>query len=111
MATVVAVGARAALAQNVTIQLPSFHAFGVDTTVLAPDSGPSPLARERQARYGRITAGGLTPQRAIGIERRDAMAAATAKVHDPQEADRQLLDAARARRAGASGGVGASTGG
>jgi hypothetical protein len=83
---------------NVTLQLPNFTVFGVNTTVLAPDSGPSPLARQRQARYSRAMYGPLNPQRAIGAQRGAAMAAATAQIHDARADDEAILRAARARR-------------
>ena len=94
-----------ALAQsgaNVSVQLPNFSTFGVNTSVLVPDSGPSPLARERQAFYSRFTPGGLNASRSVGIQRRDAMVAATVQIHDPQAADAELLRAAKARRANLS---------
>lgn len=87
---------------NVTLQLPSFHTFGVNTSVLVPDSGPSPLARERQAYYSRFTPGGLNASRSAGIQRRDALVAATAQIHDPQAAEAELLRATKARRANLS---------
>ena len=71
-AAVAVLGASPVLAQsgisgaNVTIQLPNFTVFGVNTTVLVPDSGPSPLARHRQTRYSRAMYGRFHPQRAIG---------------------------------------------
>jgi hypothetical protein len=90
--------ARAQSGANVAIQLPNFSVFGVNTSVLVPDSGPSPLAAQRQARYSRSMRRGLNPQQAFGAQRGAAAAAATAKIHDPQAADEALLRAARARR-------------
>jgi hypothetical protein len=90
-----------ALAQsgaNVTLQLPNFSIFGVQTTVVVPDSGPAPLARDRMVRAGRNQFGGLPPQRAIGRERRDAIASVTAKIHDADAADRAVRQQARADR-------------
>lgn len=102
LAALAATSAAQALAQsgaNVTIQLPNFSVFGVNTSVLVPDSGPSPLARERQARYSRsMYRGGFNPQRAIGAQRRAAAASATAQIHDPQATDATILRAARSRR-------------
>ena len=104
IAAVAALGASPALAQsgisgaNITIQLPNFTVFGVNTTVLVPDSGPAPLARHRQARYSRAMYGRFHPQRAIGAQRGAAIASATAKIHDPQAVDEIILRAARARR-------------
>jgi hypothetical protein len=83
---------------NVTIQLPNFSAFGVNTTVLVPDSGPSPYARERQAAYSRAMYRGWHPQRAFGAQRSAAISSTTAQVHDPRAADEMLLRAARSRR-------------
>jgi hypothetical protein len=104
VAGLVCFGAAPARAQNgvsganVTIQLPNFTTFGVSTSVLVPDSGPSPFARERQAFYSRVMYGGLHPQRAIGGQRSAAIASATAQVHDARQADEMLLRAARSRR-------------
>jgi hypothetical protein len=103
-AALVALGGARADAQtnasgaNITLQLPNFTVFGVNTTVLAPDSGPSPLAAERQARYSRAMYGPLSPQRAIGAQRGAAMAAATAQIHDARAEDEAILRAMRARR-------------
>jgi hypothetical protein len=83
---------------NVTLQLPNFTVFGVNTTVLAPDSGPSPLARERQARYSRAMYGRFNPQGAIGGQRSAAIASVTAQIHDARADDEAILRAARARR-------------
>jgi hypothetical protein len=83
---------------NITLQLPNFTVFGVNTMVLAPDSGPSPLAAERQARYSRAMYGPSNPQRAIGAQRGAAMAAVTAQIHDARADDEAILRAARARR-------------
>jgi len=104
LAALLAVAPVPALAQsgvsgaNVTIQLPNFSVFGVNTSVLVPDSGPSPLAAQRQARYSRSMYRGFSPQRAIGAQRGAAAAAVTAKIHEPQAADEAILRAARARR-------------
>jgi hypothetical protein len=104
LAALAAMGPVPALAQsgvsgaNVTIQLPNFSVFGVNTSVLVPDSGPSPLAAQRQARYSRSMYRGFNPQRALGAQRGAAAAAVTAKIHDPQAADEAILRAARARR-------------
>jgi hypothetical protein len=85
-------------AANVTIQLPNFSVFGVNTSVLVPDSGPSPYAAQRQAFYSRVMYGRGSPQRAIGAQRSAAVAAATAQVHDFRESEASLLQAARSRR-------------
>jgi len=99
---------------NITLQLPTFHSFGVNTTVLVPDSGPAPLASERQAFYGRNVYGGLVGQRAIGVDRSVGGASVTAQVHDARAEDEALLRASRARRTnwqrGSTGGSGGRSG-
>ena len=94
-------GATKALAQtgaNVTIQLPNVSTFGVNTTVLVPDSGPSPFARQRQARYSRAMYGVLPRQGAIGLNSTASAASITAQIHDQRATDEAILRAARARR-------------
>ncbi|REK11983.1 MAG: hypothetical protein DWQ37_13260 [Planctomycetota bacterium] len=91
-------GVSVAAAQNVTIQLPNFSTFGVNTTVLVPDSGRSPLAAERQAFYSRYSSLGFNRRTAYGAQRRAALSSATATIHDPAQADRDVLRRARARR-------------
>jgi hypothetical protein len=81
------------------IQLPSFHSFSVDTTVVVPDSGPAPLADQRTARTGRSQAGGLPGARAIGRDRQRAGANVQAQIHDPLTAEGDLAEQARASRA------------
>jgi septal ring factor EnvC (AmiA/AmiB activator) len=94
----IVLAAASAAAQNVTIQLPNFSQFGVNTTVVVPDSGPSPLAAERQAFYSRVMSRGLYPQRAYSAQRRAAIADVTATVHDQQKQDQEILLRSRARR-------------
>lgn len=86
-------------AANVTIQLPNFSTFGVNTTVLVPDSGPSPYAAQRQAFYSRVMYGRMNPQRATAAQRSAAIASVTAQVHDQRQADETILQAVRSRRA------------
>ena len=81
------------------IQLPSFHSFSINTTVVVPDSGARPLAGTRRGRAGSSRFGGV-PQRSAGIEREAAGAAVLAQVHDPQQTDLALRQEAQARRAG-----------
>lgn len=91
-----------ALAQSgadVTLQLPSFSSFGVNTTVVVPDRGPSPIARERQEFYQRSMYRGLPNQRSLGLARRDASLGVTAQVYDPRAAEAELLREFRERRA------------
>jgi hypothetical protein len=95
------VGASQALGQggaNVTVQLPNITTFGVNTSVLVPDSGPSPLARHRQAQYSRAMYGGFPRQRAFGAQTNVGMAGVTAQIHDQRATDDAILRAARARR-------------
>jgi hypothetical protein len=80
------------------IQLPSFHSFSVDTTVVVPDSGPRPLAGQKRARSGSSRFGPAAPQHASGIDRQAAGAAALAKIHDPRQADAAILQRAQALR-------------
>jgi len=90
-----------ALAQsgpNVTLQLPSFHSTGVNTTVIVPDSGASPLAAERQAFYARSMYGPRR-QRAIGNAAAVGGTQVSVQVHDPHAADAELLRSVRERRA------------
>ncbi len=97
--TVAPAFARAQSGADVTFQLPSFSATGVNTTVLVPDSGTSATAHQRQAAYQRSMYGGLTNQRSLGVDRRAAALRVTAQVHDPREAEAELLREARERRA------------
>jgi hypothetical protein len=95
-------GAARALAQsgaNVTIQLPNVSTFGVNTTVLVPDSGPSPLALERQASYNRAMYGPRPRQGTIGLNNTVSGASITAQIHDQWADDAAVLRDARARRA------------
>lgn len=90
-----------ALAQsgpNVTLQLPSFHSTGVNTTVIVPDSGASPLAAERQASYARSMYGPRR-HRAIGNAAAVGGTQVSVQVHDPRAAEAELLRSARERRA------------
>ena len=82
-----------------TIQLPSFSSFSVDTTVVVPDSGRAPAAGTRRASSGTSTFGGFPRQRASGSNWQAARIHVLAKIHDPAEADRALLDQALAGRA------------
>lgn len=93
--------AKSALAQsgpNVTLQLPSFHSTGVNTTVIVPDSGASPLAAERQAFYARSMYGPRR-QRAIGNAAAVGRTQVSVQVHDPHAAEAELLRSVRERRA------------
>src|SRR3954467_9110034 len=72
------------------IQLPSFHQFSVDTTVVVPDSGGASIAGNRAGRAGRSNFNGLPPNRAAGIDRGAAGAAVHAQIHDPAAREREL---------------------
>ena len=84
-----------------TIQLPSFNVFSVDTTVLVPDSGPAPIARNRRVTSGTNNFAGFPRQRAIGIDRQVTGAHVIATIHDTQDADEALLQRAGGQRPGA----------
>ncbi len=97
----VLLAAESALAQsgpNVTLQLPSFKSTGVNTTVIVPDSGASPLAAERQAFYSR-TMYGPRRQGAIGGSQAAGGLQVSAQIHEPRAAEAELLRSARERRA------------
>ncbi len=94
-----------------TIQLPSFTSFSVDTTVLVPDSGRAPTAGSKRASSGRSTFGGFPRQRAAGSNRQAAGMHVLAKIHDPSEADKALLQQAKARGATALDNTAASAAG
>jgi hypothetical protein len=89
--------AAAAPAQAQTIQLPSFHSFSVDTTVVVPDSGSAHLGGTKRARAARDRFGPGVPQRTVGVERQASGAAALAKIHDPREREAALRREAQAR--------------
>lgn len=84
-------------ARGQAVQLPSITTFGSDTTVLVPDRGAMSLGGSSTARAGRNSFSGLPPQRGIGIDRSASGLSATARIHDMQELDRELLEAAPAR--------------
>lgn len=100
MLLVFVLAAGPALAQsgpNVTLQLPSFQSTGVNTTVVVPDRGAAPLARERQAAYGRSMYGPRR-QSAIGSGQVSGGMQVTAQIHDQRAAEAELLRDVRARR-------------
>jgi hypothetical protein len=90
--------ASAASASAQVVQLPSFHSFSVDTTVVVPDSGPSAVASQRAARSSQSQLRGLPGSRAIGRDRQAAGAAVRAQVHDPEAAEGELSRRALAAR-------------
>jgi hypothetical protein len=84
-------------ARGQVVQLPSITTFGSDTTVLVPDRGTMSLGGNSTARAGSNSFSGLPPQRGIGIDRSASGLSVTARIHDMQELDRELLEAAPAR--------------
>ncbi len=82
-----------------TIQLPTFNSFSVDTTVVVPDSGGAVIGGTRRASSGASRFNGIPRQQAIGLQRQASTLSVTAKVHDPQAADKALLAEARAGHA------------
>jgi hypothetical protein len=85
--------AACALPQTVAgqvIQLPSFHSFSVDTTVVVPDAGRAPIAGNRQGRTGVSRVGPLSANRTVGVDRQATGASALAAIHDPRQADAAL---------------------
>jgi hypothetical protein len=84
------------------IQLPSFHQFSVDTTVVVPDSGRASIAGNRSGRAGRSNFNGLPPNRAAGVDRGAGGASVHAQIHDPAAREREL--ALRAKQGGTTAG-------
>ncbi len=74
-----------------TIQLPSFHSVGVNTSVIVPDSGGAYIARDRQITGSFSTFGGIPRNQGWGIRRGASSIGITAQIHDPQAADAALL--------------------
>jgi len=72
------------------IQLPSFHSFSVDTTVVVPDAGRATIAGNKQGRTSASRVGSRSANRSIGVDRQAAGARALATIHDPHEADAAL---------------------
>lgn len=86
-----------------TIQLPSYSTFSIDTSVVVPDSGPGPLARDRRASTSAMSAYGIGPARAIGVQRAASGASVVGQIHDPQEAEAALKANRGANGAGSVG--------
>ena len=72
------------------IQLPSFHSFSVDTTVVVPDAGRATIAGNRQGRTGVSRVGPHSANRSVGVDRQATGASALAAIHDPRQADAAL---------------------
>ena len=85
------------------VQLPTWSAFGVGTTVSVPDGGNTFLGGVNQASEGRneLGAAGLPGNRAIGRQVGAANTRATAKIHDLKEMDEAILAHAPQQPAGA----------
>lgn len=90
-----AVAAHAQSGANITLQLPSFSQFGVDTTVIVPDGGAAALAGDRAAAASGDRFGPRRGSRAVGIARSASQVEVTARIHDPLHSDRQLSAAVR----------------
>src|SRR6478752_3902779 len=97
----IAVFASVSTARSQVIQLPSFHQFSVDTTVVVPDSGAASIAGNRTGRAARSNFNGLPPARAAGIDRGASSTSVHAQIHDPVARERELT--ARAKQNGAIG--------
>ncbi len=79
------------------IQLPSFHSFSVDTTVVVPDAGRAAIAGNKQRRASASRLGPLPANRSVGVDRQATGASALAAIHDPLQADAALLRRAQAQ--------------
>jgi len=85
--------------QPIRVQLPTFHVFGVSTTVLVPDRGSAYLGGVNSARRGGQQFG--PGNRAYGRTTSAGGVSASATIIDLGEMDRALL-AEAARRRGAT---------
>jgi hypothetical protein len=84
----IAVASEIALGQ--VVQLPSFHSFSVDTTVVVPDAGRAAVAGNKQGRTSAARSGVLPANRALAVDRQANGASALAAIHDPAQADAAL---------------------
>lgn len=85
----------------VTVQLPTFHYFGVGTTVLVPDRGAVMMGGAGSSRAARSSFGGpLLPGsgRALGAQTSAGGVGISAWIHDFEALDQAVLDEAAARR-------------
>jgi len=85
----------------VTVQLPTFHYFGVSTTVLVPERGAVMLGGVNSSRGASSSFGGpLLPggQRAQAAQASAGGVGISAWIHDFEAMDRAALDEAAARR-------------
>ena len=93
----------AQVTQNVTVQLPTFHQFGVSTTVVVPDRGSLYLGGVNRSSLGRRQFGSPLPgigYRGIGRSSVAGGVSISATIIDHDQIDRALL-AEAARRRGA----------
>jgi hypothetical protein len=84
---------------DITVQLPGFHATGVNTTVLVPDRGPAQLSRQRQAMYERTQYGRYARYRPTTRQQLTSSLHVTAHQYDPRAAEANQLSISRSRRA------------
>jgi ribosomal protein L12E/L44/L45/RPP1/RPP2 len=94
------------------VQLPTWSAFGVGTTVSVPDGGSTLLGGVNRASEGRNEVGvpGLPGNRAIGRQTSAANTRVTAKIHDLKEMDEAILAGAPQQAASAGAGPQIATG-
>lgn len=81
------------------IQLPSFSSFGVDTTVIVPDSGRARAGGAQRGSSASNSTRGIPGNRAAGVNRQAAGTHVTVQIHDPQAADARALQHAPTPRA------------
>ena len=79
------------------LQLPSFHSFGVDTTVVVPDSGG---ARAGDNKRGSSSLSRFGGNRGVGLNRQASGAHVTVQIHDPPVAAREAVRVPTPRAAG-----------
>ena len=87
----------AEMAVGQVIQLPSFHSFSVDTTVVVPDAGRAAAAGSKQGRSRASRSGLLPANRAVAVDRQASGASVLATIHDPVQADAALRRRAQAQ--------------
>jgi hypothetical protein len=90
--------ARTVLAQ--TVQLPSYHYFSVQTSVLVPDRGIVSLGGVNRSASGQNQFGapGLRGNRATGAAAQASGLSISAQIHDFEAMDQALLEQAAAMR-------------
>ena len=89
------IAASGACAQAQVVQLPTFHQFGVSTTVMVPDGGTMSLGRVYRARESEVAFGfGPLRNRAIGREAGTDSLGLSARIIDLHEMDEEVLRAA-----------------